>query len=77
LRAILQHLDVQYNTDNYTFEIDPEHRHLFTQLLFSYKLNPRTVLYLGYSDNHLGTSEFDLTQNDRTFFTKLGYSWAW
>jgi hypothetical protein len=77
LRVVLQYLDVRYNTDNYTFDIDPEYRHLFTQVLFSYKVNPRTVLYLGYSDNHLGTSGFDLTQNDRTFFAKLGYAWAW
>ncbi len=77
LRIVLQYLDVRYNADNYTFEIDPEYRHLLTQLLFSYKINPRTVLYLGYSDNHLGTSEFDLTRNDQTLFTKLGYSWAW
>ena len=34
---------------------------LFTQLLFSYKLNPQTVLFLGYSDNRLGTC-LDLTR---------------
>jgi len=27
---------------------------VFTQFLFSYKINPQTVLFLGYSDNALG-----------------------
>jgi hypothetical protein len=47
---------------------------LFTQLLFSYKLNPQTVLFLGYSDNRLGTQELDLSQRDRSFFFKVGYA---
>ena len=47
-----------------------------TQLLYSYKVNPQTVLYLGYSDNHLDDDELaDLTRTDRTFFAKLSYAW--
>ena len=75
-RAILQYVDYRYNVENYTYDIDQEQRNLFSQLLFSYKLNPRTVLFLGYSDNYLGNQEFGLTQKDRTFFVKLGYSWV-
>jgi hypothetical protein len=58
----------------YTFEIDPRYQRFFAQLLFSYKVNPRTVLFLGYSGNHLGNQDFGLTQSDRTFFTKIGYA---
>lgn len=75
VRAILQYVDYRYNVDNYTFPIDPEYRNFFTQFLFSYRLNPRTVVFLGYSDNYLGTYEVNLTQTDRTFFLKIGYSW--
>jgi len=75
-RAILQYVDYRYNVENYTYDIDQEQRNLFSQLLFSYKLNPRTVLFLGYSDNYLGNQEFGLTQKDRTFFVKMGYSWV-
>ncbi len=75
-RTILQYVDYRYNVENYTFDRDPEYRNLFSQLLFSYKLNPRTVLFLGYSDNYLGNQEFGLMQKDRTFFMKLGYSWV-
>ena len=40
------------------------------------KINPRIVLFLGYSDNYFGDQDFGLTQVDRTFFVKLGYAWV-
>ena len=76
LRSILQYVDYRYNSDIYTFKIDPIYRHLSTQILFSYKINPRTVLFLGYSDNHFGNQDYGLAQADRTFFVKLGYAWV-
>ena len=75
-RAIVQYVDYDYNPDNYTFELDSEDRRLFTQLLFSYKFNPRTVLFLGYADNYRGNQDFGITQSNRTFFIKLGYAWT-
>jgi len=75
-RAIVQYVDYDYNVTNYTFEKDPRYRRFFTQLLFSYKINPRTLLFLGYSDNYFGGQGFGLTQSDRTFFVKLGYAWV-
>jgi hypothetical protein len=74
-RSILQFVDYDYNLAMYAEPRDPEFRQLFTQLLFSYKINPRTVLFLGYSDNYFGNQDFGLTQSDRTFFVKLGYAW--
>ena len=73
-RSILQHVDYRRNTNLYTFSIAPEDRRFFTQFLFSYKINPQTVFFLGYSDNYLGNQTYGLTQNDRTFFVKLGYA---
>lgn len=75
LRAIGQYVDYRYNAANYTFAVDPVYRHFFTQFLFSYQLNPRTVLFLGYSDNARGTQDYRLTRSDRTVFMKLSYSW--
>ncbi len=49
---------------------------VFTQFLFSYKINPQTVLFLGYSDNSLGMQGIDITRTDRTFFLKIGYAWT-
>ena len=76
LRAILQYEDYDFNTDLYSDGRDPRFTHFASQVLFSYKLNPQTVLYLGYSDNHEGDAEVDLTQRDRTFFAKIGYAWV-
>lgn len=75
-RAIIQHVHYDYNAGNYTFEIDPEFERLLTQLLFSYKINPRIVLFIGYSDNYFGGQDFGLIQSDRTFFVKMGYAWV-
>ena len=80
VRGIFQYLDLQQNPQLYRPEfrpfIEPETEELFTQLLFSYKLNAQTVLFLGYSDNRLGNRDFSLKQTDRTFFFKVGYAWV-
>jgi hypothetical protein len=80
-RAILQYRDVQRVIPLYEPElqglIEPEEDDLLTQLLFSYKLNPQTVLLVGYSDFSEGREQIDLTQTERTFFLKVGYAWLW
>jgi len=75
-RTIIQYVNYNYNPDNYTFDIDAEDERFFTQLLFSYKINPRTVLFLGYTGNYQGSQDFGLTQSNRTFFIKLGYAYV-
>ncbi len=74
LRAVLQYADYQYDTALYLDDQDPEEQALRSQLLFSYKINPQTVFFLGYSDSRAGDQETDLTQTARTFFAKLGYA---
>lgn len=75
VRAIVQYLDLKRDPDLFLLPVAARDRELFTQLLYSYKLNPQTVLFLGYSDNRLGGQEVSLTQTDRTFFLKVGYAW--
>lgn len=76
-RAIVQYVDVDRNLGLYADEdTDPETRELFTQMLFSYKVNPQTVLFLGYTDNLEADGVIDLTRTDRTFFFKVGYAWV-
>jgi hypothetical protein len=76
VRLILQYLDLSRDPEMYGFPVAEKTRTLFSQLLFSYKLNPQTVVFVGYSDNYLGLMDADLTQLDRTFFVKLGYAWT-
>lgn len=80
VRAILQYTDVTRDPSLYLFQdVSESSKRLFPQLLFSYKLNPQTVFFAGYSGTSRG-GEFDgvdigLTESDRTFFLKLGYAW--
>jgi hypothetical protein len=75
-RAIIQFTDINRNVALYTIPIEPRSKDLFTQFLFSYRINPQTVLFLGYSDNHSGWNGIELTRKDRTFFFKIGYALA-
>ncbi len=74
-RAIVQHRNVDRNAAVYLADVEPEVEQLLTQLLFSYEVNPRTVVLAGYSDSSVGLQDIDLSQTGRTFFVKLGYAW--
>lgn len=75
VRAILQYTDVSRDVSRYLEPIGSHDRKLFAQYLFSYKLNPQTVLLAGYSDNYSGAPGAPLAQANRTFFVKMGYAW--
>jgi len=75
VRWIGQYLDVDRNPAAYDSEVDARSRQWFNQLLFSYKINPQTVLFLGYSDTFVGDQQVELTQANRTVFLKIGYAW--
>ena len=75
VRGIVQYRSVSRNQAKYTLPVGSFDEGLFGQFLFSYKVNPQTVVFAGYSENQAGTEVFDLTRSDRTFFIKLGYAW--
>jgi hypothetical protein len=75
VRAVVQLFDLDRVPAMYAAAVSPRTNTVFTQLLFSYKLNPQTVLFLGYSDNAFGSTGLDITRTDRTFFLKVGYAW--
>lgn len=76
VRGLLQYSDYDFNTNLYEDEVDAESTHLSSQVLLSYKVNPQTVFFLGYSDRHRGDQDIDLTQSGRTLFAKIGYAWV-
>lgn len=77
LRLTVQYQDIDRNLDVY---VDPEYaqeRNIGRQLLYSYKLNPQTVFFVGYTDRYVDDDSLhDLTVEDRTIFMKIGYAWA-
>jgi hypothetical protein len=74
VRAIFQYTDIERDPALYDVAVPKNDANLFSQLLFAYKLNPQTVLFLGYSDNQIGGESIDLTRSARTLFLKLGYA---
>jgi len=76
IRAITQYIDYRRNTSLYLSEVAPQEQHIFNQFLFSYKINPQTVVYLGYSDNYFADQDIHPTQTNRTVFAKIGYAWV-
>jgi len=77
LRLTTQYQDVRRNQDVYFDEVDSRTRNMGRELLFSYKLNPQTVFFLGYSDKHFEDDELNaLEETGRTWFMKIGYAWT-
>ncbi|MFT4939411.1 MAG: hypothetical protein ACI88A_002453 [Paraglaciecola sp.] len=76
LRLILVYSDIERNQDNYTFDVDAQNRSLGAQLLYSYKINPLTKFFVGYSDSAYEDDSLSaLTKNQRSIFMKLSYAW--
>jgi len=75
-RGILQYVDYNKNVDLYNDIVNSETQSLFSQFLFSYKINPQTVFFLGYSDNYYGNQDINTIQTNRTLFAKIGYAFV-
>lgn len=76
LRLILVYSDIERNQQNYTFDVDAQSKGLGTQLLYSYKLNPLTKFFVGYSDSAYQDDVLtSLTKNERSVFMKFSYAW--
>lgn len=77
-RVVLQHRDYEQNVTLYEDDdVEARSKGLFTQFLLSYKINPQTVFFLGYSDNYGNIEDkLDLIQTNRTLFAKLGYAYS-
>jgi hypothetical protein len=77
VRAILQYTDIERNQELYEDAVDELERDFFVQLLFSYKVNPRTVFFAGYSEGGFENQDFAMMSTSRAVFLKIGYSWFW
>lgn len=75
-RLIAQRRAVDREVDLFLEEVPRESEELFGQLLFSYTINPQTVLFLGYSERRTEDPVEGLEPSDRAFFLKIGYAWV-
>lgn len=78
LRLTVQSQDIERNVALYDDPLtDPKTETLASQLLYSYKLNPQTVLFAGYSDNLIDDNlTGNMEQTGRAVFLKLSYAWT-
>jgi hypothetical protein len=74
LRLSVINTNVNRDIALYDDEVDSHSRSLNTQLIYSYKVNPKTLLYLGYSDSGTENQQVDLTHTNRTVFAKFSYA---
>ncbi len=75
LRLALQYGSTAYDQSLNSFPVPEESSDVGTQLVYSYKINPRSVFYAGYSDSYTGSDAIDTYQTDRSLFLKFGYAW--
>ena len=75
LRLSVINTNINRDTSLYSSSVDSHTRRLSNQLIYSYKVNPKTLLFLGYSDSGREAQDFDLTTTNRTFFMKFSYAW--
>jgi hypothetical protein len=76
LKLNIVYSDVDKNLDNNVSAYSKTNSDLSTQLIYSYKLNPQTVFFLGYSDISYRDDDLNkLRREERTLFTKVSYAW--
>jgi len=75
IRTVFQYANYKKDPSLYVDEVAPEEQEILSQILISYKINPRTAFYIGYTDNYFGDYDTNITQTDRCLFAKIGYSW--
>ena len=83
LKFVVQYSDVKRDKSLYiesddldVADIDERSKNFSSQLIYSYKINPQTLFYLGYSDSGYQDDDLQKIQRDqRTLFTKFSYAW--
>ncbi len=81
LRVIVQYRRYDQAPGNYLGAVPELTEQLFSQFLFSYKLDPQTLLFVGATATWLGLDpgaaapRIDPTLDERTVFLKLSYAW--
>lgn len=74
LRTIIQNQRTNRAAGLYTFDVSQHGGSLASQILFAYKLNWQTLLYVGYGDLRGVTREASFEPQNRSAFFKVSYA---
>ncbi len=74
LRAIAQWVDTRRDKALYTFAVEHRSAGLQGSLLYAYRLNWQSVLYVGYGDDRSYVPRQGIQPQDRQLFVKVSYA---
>lgn len=76
LRLSMQGIDVRRDRARYVGPVQSRTREIGAQLIYSYRIDPRTGLYAGYAHGGFSDERTDgLTDRSRNLFLKISYAW--
>jgi uncharacterized protein DUF5916 len=75
VRLIGQYQTVNSNPALYRFQVDRHSGQFLGSVLYSYKVNWQTVLFVGYGDDRLVSPDNNLLRADRSVFFKVSYAY--
>ncbi len=74
LRTIIQDGKIKRNVELYLNELPEKENFTSLQFLFTYKINPFTLFYLGFSTRGIEEPPYEFQTQNKTYFLKLSYS---
>lgn len=75
VRVIAQYVTTERDPALYNFRVNQKSGSFLGSVLYSYKVNWQTVLFVGYGDDRLLTSHDDLVATGRSLFFKVSYAY--
>ncbi len=76
LRLVVNYSDIDRNQSNYTFSVDENSKNLGVQVLYSYKVNPLTKYFIGFSQGAFDNDDLNsLKADSQNLFVKFSYAW--
>ena len=75
VRAIGQYVSTERDPLLYNFEVPVRDGDFLASILYGYRLNWQTVLFVGYGDAGIVDEGNSLVRMNRSFFVKVSYAW--
>jgi len=75
VRVIGQYVTTTRDPNLYTFEVPKRDGTFLASILYGYRLNWQTVLFVGYGDNGFVNEVNSMVRTDRSVFIKVSYAW--
>ena len=75
IRAIGQYVSTKRDPLLYNFEVPIRDGDFLASVLYGYRLNWQTVLFVGYGDTGIVDEGNSLVRTNRSFFVKVSYAW--